>query len=53
MIITADNFTSPEELRELLQAHKLDKYAASFAEQMMLYEAAIKTLNATLEILDG
>lgn len=53
MIITADNFTSPEELRELLQAHKLDNYAASFAEQMMLYDAAIKTLNATLEILDG
>lgn len=53
MIITADNFTSPEELRELLQAHKLDNYAESFAEQMMLYDAAIKTLNATLEILDG
>lgn len=39
-------------MRDLLRTHKLDKYASSFSEQMMLYEAAIKTLSANLEILD-
>ena len=50
--ITTDLDLTPEELAQLLSANKLGSYVSYFTEQMLLYRAAIKKVNMTLETLD-
>ncbi|MBQ9080912.1 MAG: GTP pyrophosphokinase family protein [Clostridia bacterium] len=51
-MVTADNIMSPDDIVGLLRENNLDKYVSYFAEQMLLYRAAITKVRTTLETLD-